>query len=362
MTSGARPLTEADGRPRLVVAFGPRARETYWTAPARETLGFADVTEVDLPGVDPGAERERLDAALVDADGLLLSGWYDAGVGYLSRQRLAGAPRLRFIGTQASDRHQQFLDLDAIGDAGITVVDTSRIMSPWVAEYELALTLAALRRLPQEHELVGRGGWLNFRDAPDEVDRLAGRRVGLASFGAIHAHFARLIEPFETSWQAFDPFVPAERIAAAGGVKVDSLVEMASRSEVFCVATPPNETTIGLVDRSVIEAIPAGGVFVLVSRMIVVDQEALLERLERGELRAGIDVFEPEPPPADHPLRRLPNVVHPPHRAGGTLPAHRAVFRETCAEAARFFAGEPVHHPLRMDLAQLIDRDAVLPD
>jgi len=355
-------LASAGDRPCLVVAFGPRARETYWTPLAQSSLSFATLVEVDQPGVEPEVEHQRLDAALADADGLLLAGWYDAGVGYLSHERLARAGRLRFIGSSASDRHGQFLDLDAATDAGITVVDTSRVMSPWVAEYELALTLAALRRLPQEHELVGSGGWLNFRDAPDEIDRLAGRRVGLASFGAIHRHFTGLLAPFETSWQAFDPFVAAERMEAAGGSKADDLVEMAARSEVFCVATPPNDTTIGLIGREVIEAIPAGGVFVLVSRMIVVEQAALLERLERGELRAGIDVYEPEPPPLDHPLRLLPNVVHPPHRAGGTLRAHRAVFHETCDEAARFFGGEPVRHPLRMDLARLVARESTLPD
>jgi phosphoglycerate dehydrogenase-like enzyme len=318
--------------------------------------------EIDQPGIDPAAERALLDAALVEADGLVLAGWYDAGVGYLSRERLEGARRLRFIGCSASDRQAQFLHLDAIAGLGITVVDTSRVMSPWVAEYELALTLAALRRLPQEHELVGQGGWLSYRDAPDEIDRLAGRRVGLASFGAIHRHFAGLLAPFQTSWQAFDPFVAAETIAAAGGTKTEDLGDMAARSEILCVATPPNDTTIGLIDRTVIEAIPSGGVFVLVSRMMVVDQAALVERLERGELRAAIDVYDPEPPPPDHPLRHLPNVVHSPHRAGGTLAAHRAVFLETCAEAARFFAGEPVRYPLRLEQARLVSRERALPD
>jgi phosphoglycerate dehydrogenase-like enzyme len=349
-------------RPRLVVAFGPRARETYWTPRVRAVLAFADVVEIDLPAAKPEMERARFDTALADADGLLLAGWYDAGVGRLSRERLAQAGGLRFIGGQASDRQAQFLDLDAAAAARITVVDTSRVMSPWVAEYELALTLAALRRLPQEHELVGAGGWLSYRDAPDEVDRLAGRRVGLASFGAIHRHFAALLVPFQTTWQAYDPFVETDEIEAAGGSRADSLVEMATRSEIFCVATPPNDTTIGLIDRAVIEAIPAGGVFVLVSRMIVVDQVALIERLERGELRAGIDVYEPEPPPPDHPLRRLPNVVHAPHRAGGTLRAHRAVFEETCREAFRFFAGEPIRYPLRVEQARLVRRESVLPD
>jgi D-3-phosphoglycerate dehydrogenase len=228
-------------------------------------------------------------------------------------------------------------------------------MSPWVAEYELALGLAALRRMPQEHEAVGRGEWVGSfdHDPPSWPDRLEGRRVGLASFGEIHRHLARFLGPFGCDWQAYDPYVPAASIEAAGGRKADDLVAMARRSELFFVATPPNPGTIGLISRAVIEALPVGAAFVLVSRMAVVEQPPLIERLERGELRAALDVYEPEPPPRDHPLRRLPNVVHTPHRAGNTRGAHNGVFLAQCQEAGRHFAGEPLRYPLREELVEL---------
>lgn len=344
---------------KLVVAFGERAKETYWTPEARAILApVCDPVEVDL-AVDGEA---ALDAALRDADALLLCGWYGAGVSYLSRERLAAAPRLRFIGTAASDRHAQFLDLDAVAERGIAVADTSRTMAPWVAEYELALTLGALRRIPQEHTIVGEGGWRNFRDAPVEFDRLEGRRVGLLSFGAIHRHFAKLIAPFGTDWEALDPWVAPEAIREAGGRPATDLRALAERSEILCVATPPNADTLGLVSREAIEALAPGSLLVVVSRMIVVDQAALLERLARGDLRLATDVYEPEPPAADDPLRHHPDVVHTPHRAGGTLAAHRAVFDELCRETVRFSSGDPLRHPLRPELVRLVPRDLPLPD
>ena len=215
-------------------------------------------------------------------------------------------------------------------------------MSPFVAEYELGLVLGTLRNLPQEHTTVGANGWVRWGDHPElaEVpERLQGRRVGLAGFGEIHRQLARMLGPFDTDLEAFDPYIPAERIAEAGGRKVTDLVAMAARSEVFCVAIPPTPETIGIINRDVIMALPRNAVFVLVSRMAVVEQPPLLERLIAGELRAGIDVFSPEPPPADDPLRTLPNVVHTPHRAGGTYGAHLGVFLGQCHEARRLFCG-----------------------
>ncbi len=343
-------------RPRIVVVWGPRSADYHWSAAAEATLAsFADRDDVQLDPSEPPEVREaRLDAALADADGLVFCGWGSLGAGMLSAERLARAPRLRFIGSTCHYRQAEFVDVEAALGRGIALVETAPIMSPWVAEYELALALAALRRIPQEHALVGAGGWVSsFQDDPPWPDRLQGRRVGLASFGEIHRHLARYLAPFETAWEAFDPYVPAERITAAGGRKVDDLVAMAARSEILFVATPPNPTTIGLINRAVIAALPVGAVFVLVSRMAVVEQEPLLERLRAGELRAAIDVFDPEPPPVDHPLRHLPNVVHTPHRAGHTRGAHQGVFLGQCEEARRFFRGEPVRYPLRLELVRL---------
>ena len=212
-----------------------------------------------------------MDAALADADGMVLRGWGPQGIGFLSAERLARARRLRY-GSTCHYAQAKFIDVDAAVAQGIAVSETAPVMSPWVAEYELALVLAALRSLPQEHETVGANDWVRWGDHPEwaEVpDRLHGRRVGLAG---------------------------------------------------------------GIISRDVILALPRDAVFVLVSRMAVVEQAPLLERLTAGELRAGIDVYSPEPPPPDDPLRTLPNVIHTPHRAGGTYAAHLGVFLGQCHE------------------------------
>ena len=338
-------------RPRVVVVETPHSADRHWSRAARETLdAFADWTAVQ------GADA--LDAALPAAEAVLFCGWGNLGAGRIDADRLARAEKLRHVGSTCHYRQAEWIDVSAARGRGIAFSETAPVMSPWVAEYALGLALAALRRIPQEHEVVGRGGWVpGFEhDPPEWPDRLEGRRVGLASFGEIHRHLARYLSGFGCDWQAYDPFVPGERIAAAGGRKADDLVAMAARSEVLFVATPPNPRTIGLIDRAVIDALPVGAVFVLVSRMAVVEQPPLIERLTRGDLRAAIDVYEPEPPEPDSPLRALPNVVHTPHRAGNTRGAHNGVFLAQVEDARRLFAGEPLRYPLRDELVALFER------
>ena len=345
--------------PRIAVIKHEQTSRNLWNAEAARILAeFADPFDVVIDSAKPESERDALvDRALTDADGMVICGWGGQSIGYLSADRLARYPRLRYIGSTAHFRQAEFLDVKAAETRGIGLSETAPIMSPWVAEYELALGLAALRSIPREHEIVGNGGWVStFRDDPDWPDRLTGRRIGLASFGEIHRHLARFLEPFDTEWQAFDPFVPAERIVAAGGSKADDLVAMAARSEMLFIATPPNPTTLKMINAAVIDALPVGAVFVLVSRMAVVDQPPLLRRLQAGELRAAIDVYDPEPPELDSPLRSLPNVIHTPHRAGLTAGAHWGVFNAQCAEARRFFAGEPLKYPLRRELVRLFEK------
>ena len=354
-------------RPRIVVLFGPwssrQPLDMHWSSTATEVLdSFAERVDVDLNSDQTAEERAaQVDAALADADGLVLVGWGDQGMGYLSAERLARAPRLRYVGSTCHYTQAQFIDVKAALARGIAITETAPCMSPWVAEYEFALGLAALRNIPQEHQIVGANGWVRWKELPERPetpDRLQGRRVGLAGFGEIHRHLARMLAPFDTDWEAFDPYVPAERIAAAGGRKATGLAAMAARSEVFFIAIPPTPETIGIISREVIDALPNEAVFVLVSRMAVVEQPPLLQRLKAGELRAALDVYSPEPPPPDDPLRTLPNVIHTPHRAGTTYGAHRGVFIGQCEDARRHFAGEPLRYPLRPEMVAIFDTAA----
>jgi phosphoglycerate dehydrogenase-like enzyme len=89
--------------------------------------------------------------------------------------------------------------------------------------------------------------------------------------------------------------------------------------------------------------------------MAVVEQDTLWRRVRAGELRAAVDVFDPEPPPSDAWFRRDPNVLPTPHIAGHVQFAHQRCFTEACADAARVLAGEPARHAATVRDQRLYD-------
>jgi D-3-phosphoglycerate dehydrogenase len=228
----------------------------------------------------------------------------------------------------------------------VIVVDTSRTMTSTVAEFGVAITLALLRDIPAAIDVVRRGKWF---DSPKGGDTfvfrdLADCRVGLAGYGSINRHFRRYIEPYGCEVSIYDPFVGDDVPVADSVARADSLIDLADGSDILVVAIPPTPSTLGVIDTRVIEALAPGSLFVLLSRMAVVEQDALWRRVRAGELRAAVDVFDPEPPLSDAWFRRDPNVLPTPHIAGNTRFAHERCFAEACADAARVLNDEAPHH------------------
>jgi phosphoglycerate dehydrogenase-like enzyme len=153
-----------------------------------------------------------------------------------------------------------------------------------------------------------------------KLRELWGKKVGLVGFGQIARHTARICGAgFGCRVLAYDPFVSAADMKAAGVEKIDSLAEMARQCDVISVHAPLSDKTRNLIDAAVLAEMPAHAVIVNTSRGGVVQESALVEALRQRRIAgAGIDVFEQEPPPADHPLFKLDNVVLSPHMAGVT--------------------------------------------
>jgi phosphoglycerate dehydrogenase-like enzyme len=311
--------------------------------------------EVRHLGWEPGTPLDEsiasLDGSLPDADALVMAPWLLPWPGVFElpvfdSDRFQRAADLKVI-AGTFDLRLSWIDLDAAARGGVTVIDTSRTMTPTVAEFGVGITLALLRDIPGAIDVVRSGGWFDsppmegsfvFRD-------LADCRVGLAGYGSINRHFRRYIRPYGCEVGIYDPFV-SEDVATTNAIsRASSLVELARTSDIMVVAIPPTPTTVGVIDASVIDALADGSLFVLLSRMAVVEQDALWRRIRAGELRAAIDVFDPEPPPSDAWFRRAANVLPTPHIAGSVQFAHERCFTEACADAVRVVSGEAPHHP-----------------
>lgn len=298
--------------------------------------------QVDLITMKSGQESAALApyvALLKEADAGVIGAWYRPP---MQPEHWQQAAKLKVFAGTFDNRFAGWVDFDVLNERGITMIDTSRGMTPSVAEFALAMTLNLLRDIPEALYVVREGDWQkHFWEKPGFVyGDLTGRRVGLAGLGSINRRYAELIAPFRCDVSVYDPFVSDKVLAQYGAKRANTLVELAHSSEIFVVGLPPLPTTLEIINRAVISALPKGALFILPTRMAVVEQQPLWERIEANEIAAAIDVFAPEPPPTDAWFRRHPNVLATPHIAGGTDFCHRRCFTDACKDAIAVLRGE----------------------
>jgi phosphoglycerate dehydrogenase-like enzyme len=323
------------------------ASSRAWLAPEGESLlqSAGIVRHLEWRGDESEAEHDRYDEALAEADALISTPWRSPFPRF-TPERWEKAQRLKGIAGTYDFRFAHWIDIGEAQRRGVTVIDTSRTMTPTVAEFALAMTLNLLRDIPAAVDLVRQGSWkkATWDQTGFVYGDLTGRRVGLAGFGSINRRYAELLAPFRCAAMAYDPFVSDADLSRVKVERAQTLVDLAARNEIFVVGIPPTPATQQIISREVIEALPTGSLFVLVTRMAVVDQEALWRRCERGEIRASVDVFSPEPPAADAAFRGWPNVLPTPHIAGDTSYCHRRCFTTACEEAVAVVRGGPVRY------------------
>jgi D-3-phosphoglycerate dehydrogenase len=185
-----------------------------------------------------------------------------------------------------------------------------------VAEGAVTLMLAVLRRVAEMDALVREGRWNERWDV--RLGDLTGANVGLIGFGRIARQVARICAAgFGCEVLAHDPMLTDADVRAAGAVP--ATLDEVMGCDAVSIHVPLDEGTRGLIGARELALLPPHGVIVCTARGGIVDEAALAAALAAGAIGgAGIDVFAAEPPPPDHPLFALPNVVLSPHVAGVT--------------------------------------------
>jgi D-3-phosphoglycerate dehydrogenase len=236
----------------------------------------------------------------------------------LCRQgRVTGAvmdasPRLRIVARHGVGMDE--VDVAAAKQRGLLVTRAPGSNTRAVAEHTLALILALTKELKPLGAVIASGGW---RAAEAKVRDVAGLRLGLVGFGAIGQAVAQLALPFGMRVAAFDPATPESAFATVA--RAASLGALATGSDILSLHCPLLPETRHLIDAAVLAALPAGALVINTARGGLVDETALAAAIDSGHLGgAGLDVFEDEPPPPDHALRRHPRVFVTPHVAGVT--------------------------------------------
>lgn len=234
--------------------------------------------------------------------------------------------------------------------AGVRVHNARGVHDASTAELALALTLAALRNLPESVRAQQYGRWRSRVDPA-----LADSTVVIVGYGAIGEAVERRLLPFEAA--AVHRVARRARNAPLGPVRpVADLGQLLPDADVVILTTPLTEETRGLVDAGFLARMKDGALLVNVARGGVVDTKALLAEVGSpasapgaedgvpGRLRAALDVTDPEPLPAEHPLWRIPGVLITPHVGGNTAAFAPRAERLLRAQLRRWVAGEQLEN------------------
>ena len=233
------------------------------------------------------------------------------------------------------------IDHNAATEHGVMVVNTAGFVTNQVADHTIMMVLACAKKLTVLHDIVRSGRWtaqakLGLSDIP-HVD---GAVLGIVGLGNIGRATARRAAVFGMEVIAHDRYVPSWTAHDYGVELVDSLEELASRSDFVSILVPLNDETRKLIGASFFAAMKPTAYFINTCRGSTVDEAALIKALRDGRIAgAGLDVFEKEPTSPDNPLLKMDNVIVTPHSAGDDTQLMADGLSRLGEEAARILRG-----------------------
>ncbi len=244
-------------------------------------------------------------------------------------------PNLKLLVT--SGHRNAAIDMQAATDRKVVVCGTD---APGHATAELAfgMIIAMFRHLPLEAEAMKAGRWQTTvgRD-------LRGRTLGLLGLGKLGSQMARYGQAFGMPVMAWSENLTAPVAAGQGVIRVDK-DELFARADVISVHTKLSARTTGIIGAREIALMKPDAILINTSRGPIIDEAALRAALHAGRIGgAGIDVYEPEPLPADHPWRTTPRTLLTPHIGYVTDQTYRIFYGGTTAAIEAYLAGQPIN-------------------
>lgn len=305
---------------------------------------LADAADVRYASSD---DADALAAEIVDADAVILR-----GPARLTERIIAAAPRLRAIGTTGSGA--DYIDARAASRRRIPVVNTPGVTPRSIAEYSMSMIVATHRNFHHLHDdlVDGKVDWIT-RVSDYAGEGLEGTRLGIIGYGFIGKALAQMASAaYRVEVIAYDPYV--DRGGDMGPARlVDRLDDLLEQSMTVCVHCPLTDETRGLVGARELDLLGPRGTIINAARGGIVDQEALIDALRSGRVKAAaLDVFDPEPPTAEQ-LARLgatPNLFLTPHVAGATRQALRAVSTAVATGVLSALRGERPERVLNSEI------------
>lgn len=314
-------------------------------------LLFADrlpeqtITDLEVRGhvcvVEPGLKADDLASRIAGYDGLVVRSTK------VKRSVFEAADRLALVIRAGSGTNT--IDTDTAATRGVFVCNVPGRNAAAVAELTMGLLLAIDRRIADNVVDLRSGHWDKKRYS--KAGGLLGSTMGIIGLGSIGLAVAERAVAFGIQVQALaKPGREGDVVTRAEELDImmcESLAELLSSSDIVSLHVPSAEDTRNLVDKSFLAQLRPGAILLNTSRGDVVDERALLEALDAGAVRAGLDVFADEPSggkgPWDSELARHPNVVATHHIGASTEQAQRAIAAGVTEIVEAFMAGEARH-------------------
>jgi phosphoglycerate dehydrogenase-like enzyme len=248
------------------------------------------------------------------------------------------APKLKLI--QLLSAGYDRADIAAARRAKVPVANNGGANAVAVSEHALMLMLAVSRQLIRLHSNVVAGRWRG--NATPRIHELRDRTLGIVGLGTIGKKTARLAAAFGMRVQYYDIARLTEDAEDTLGVRFRLLREMLRTSDIVSLHVPLNTSTRHMIGGAELALVQPSAILINTSRGSVVDEIALQDALANKRLAgAGLDVFAEEPPPADHPLFKLDNVVLTAHLAGPTWESNTARLRKPPCDRSTIWSRSP---------------------
>ena len=255
---------------------------------------------------------------------------------FVGPELIARCPRLLCV--SSSGAGYDTVDVAACSAAGIAVVNQAGGNAASVAEHALGLMLGLSHRMAESDRRMRRERGFSREDVMGH--EIGGKTLGLVGIGHIGTRVAALARAFGMTVLATDPLLDAQEIARRGARAV-SLDELLAASDLVSLHCPREASTLGLMDARAFARMKPGAIFISTARGGIHDEAALLASLQSGHLAgAGLDVWDREPPPLDHPLLAHDKGFATFHTAGVTHEARRNMARIAADQIAQVLAGE----------------------
>lgn len=284
-----------------------------------------------------GADADALQRLLPQADFLVTTQLTAESVALLHRCKLVQHQGVGYDG----------IDAAALARAGIPLAVTTAGTIIGVAEHTILLILALYKQIVLVHESLRRGEYdqMGWRE---NSHFFFGKTLGIVGLGRIGRRVAHLARAFDAKLIYYDAVRAGAEVERELGIQFVALDELITQADIITVHVPATPDTRGLFGAAEFARMKRGALFINTSRGETYDMDALCESLSRGHLGgAGLDVFNPEPPPRHHPILQLPNVICTPHMATGTIEAHHEKARAQFENMQRVLRGEPPINPVK---------------